>query len=62
MKPIVGLRVSQERCAVCILEEDGAPVFEGDCAKDADAIADTISELRKSRSFAFCRMTINRLF
>jgi transposase len=44
MKRFVGLDVSQESCAICILEGDGSPVFEGDCATDPDAILQMILE------------------
>lgn len=43
MKRYVGLDVSQDSCAVCILEEDGALVFEGACATDPDVIVQTIT-------------------
>jgi transposase len=43
MKHYVGLDVSQDECAVCILSEDGMPVFEGSCPTDPDAILRTIS-------------------
>ena len=38
MKRYVGLDVSQEDCAVCILDQDGTMVFEGSCPTDPDAI------------------------
>ena len=38
MKRYVGLDVSQDNCAMCILEEDGTRVFEGTCATGSDAI------------------------
>ena len=42
MKRFVGLDVSQESCAVCILEDDGTKLFEGDCATDPDTILEII--------------------
>ena len=44
MKRYVGLDVSQDSCAMCILEEDGTRVFEGTCATDPDAIMQAISD------------------
>ncbi|WP_171182199.1 IS110 family transposase [Ruegeria sp. HKCCD8929] len=44
MKRYVGLDVSQDACAMCILEEDGACVFEGVCPTDPDAILQAISD------------------
>lgn len=44
MKRFVGRDVSQDSCAVCILDDDGSPIFEGDCATDPNAIMRTISE------------------
>ena len=43
MKHYVGLDVSQDECAVCILSEDGIPLFEGSCPTDPDAILRAIS-------------------
>ena len=43
MKRFVGLDVSQDSCAVCILEDDGTKLFEGDCATDPDTILEVIS-------------------
>ena len=44
MKRHVGLDASQDECAVCILREDGARVFEGSCPTGPDAILQTVSE------------------
>ncbi len=38
MKRYVGLDVSQDECAVRILNEDGTGMFEGTCPTDPDAI------------------------
>ncbi|MDJ0826175.1 MAG: IS110 family transposase [Rhodobacter sp.] len=44
MKRYVGLDVSQDSCAICILEEDGTLLFEGASETDPDAILETISD------------------
>ncbi len=44
MRCYVGLDVSQEVCAVCILNEEGTPVFEGSCPTDPSAILKTIAD------------------
>lgn len=44
MNCYIGLDVSQEECAICILEEDGTPVFEGSCLTDPGVILRTIAE------------------
>ena len=44
MKGYVGLDVSQEECAVCILSEDGTRMFEGSRPNDPDAILQTIAD------------------
>lgn len=45
MKRYVGLDVSQDECAICVLSEDGMVLFEGSCATDPDVI------LRKIRDY-----------
>ncbi|CUK01918.1 Transposase IS116/IS110/IS902 family protein [Ruegeria denitrificans] len=42
MKNYVGLDVSLTNCAVCVLQEDGTRVFEGECSTDPDEIIKTI--------------------
>ena len=42
MKRFVGLDVSQKSCAICILEDDGKKLFEGDCATDPDTILESV--------------------
>jgi len=42
MKRYVGLDVSQDSCAVCVLEDDGTLLFEGACATDPDVIVQTL--------------------
>ncbi|WP_170573483.1 hypothetical protein [Ruegeria atlantica] len=43
MKNFVGLDVSPTNCAVCVLQEDGTRVFEGECSTDPGEIIKTIS-------------------
>ena len=38
MKRYVGLDVSQDQTAICVLDDDGSTLFEGFCATDADQI------------------------
>ncbi len=47
MKRYVGVDVSRDECAVCILGEDGTRVFEGSCPTDPDAILRTVSDHAK---------------
>lgn len=43
MKRYVGMDLSQDECAVCILSEDGARIFEGFCETDPDAFLQAIA-------------------
>lgn len=47
MKCYVGVDVSQDDCAVCVLSEDGTRIFEGSCPTDPDAILRTVSDHAK---------------
>lgn len=44
MKSYVGLDVSLRETAVCVLNEDGAIIFEGTVATDPDLIADLLAK------------------
>ena len=44
MKRYVGLDVSQDECAICILNEDGTRLYEGTCRTDPDQILLAVSE------------------
>ncbi len=44
MKRYVGMDVSQDECAICILGEDGTPVFDGTCPTDPDHICALIAK------------------
>ncbi|MEL7444689.1 MAG: IS110 family transposase [Pseudomonadota bacterium] len=43
MKRYVGLDVSQDQTAICVLNEDGSIIFEGSCLTEPDQILNTIA-------------------
>lgn len=44
MKRYVGIDVSQEQCAICIVDENGSIMFEGTSPTEPDDILNTIFE------------------
>lgn len=44
MERYVGLDVSLDECAVCVLSEDGTRMYEGSCQTDPDTILQTVSD------------------
>ncbi|MEO0821523.1 MAG: transposase, partial [Pseudomonadota bacterium] len=43
MKRYVGLDVSQDQTAICVLHEEGSILFEGSCRTEPDAIVEAIA-------------------
>jgi transposase len=48
MKHYVGLDVSQQHTAVCVIDQDGKKIWEGKCATDPHAITETLCARRVS--------------
>ncbi len=46
MKHYVGLDVSQQHTAVCVVDQDGKKIWEGKCATDPHAITETLCARR----------------
>ena len=43
MKRYVGLDVSQDQTAICVLDQEGSVLFEGSCATEPEQILDTVA-------------------